>query len=118
MSDITNSIYSLRLLDELARKKSPVHSLHPLVKLLTTVAYLTVVVSFDRYEIAGLLAYVFYPVIIFALAELPFIPIIKRILLVAPLIIGIGILNPLFDNHTVVLVVLPYRGDGLLFFLY
>ncbi len=116
MSDITNSIYNLSLLDELARKESPVHRLHPLVKLLTTVAYLTVVVSFDRYEIAGLLAYVFYPVIIFALAELPFIPIVKRILLVGPLIIGIGILNPLFDNHTVVLGSIAVSRGWVAFF--
>jgi cobalt/nickel transport system permease protein len=41
-------------------------------------------------------------VLIFAFAELPVAPILKRILLVAPFIIGIGILNPLFDNYAVV----------------
>lgn len=100
MSKVINSLYNMRLLDDLAQKETSIHRLHPLVKLLTTVVYLTVVISFGRYEISSLLPFVFYPVLIFALAELPVAPILKRILLVLPLIIGIGILNPLFDQHT------------------
>lgn len=102
MSGITSSLYNMRLLDDLARKESSIHRIHPLIKLLTTVVYLTVVVSFGKYEVGRLLPFMFYPVIIFALAELPVVPIIKRILIVEPLIIGIGILNPLFDSHLVV----------------
>ena len=103
MSKVINSLYNMRLLDDLARKETSIHKLHPLVKLLTTLIYLIVVVSFGRYEIGSLLPFVFYPVIIFALAELPVAPILKRILIVCPFIIGIGILNPLFDHHTMVL---------------
>jgi cobalt/nickel transport system permease protein len=73
------------------------------VKLLTTVVYLTVVVSFDRYEIIGLFPLIFYPLLVLVLAELPIKPILKRILLVEPFIIGIGILNPLFDHQAFIL---------------
>jgi len=90
-------------MDDLAGKETSIHRLHPIAKLLTTVIYLTVVVSFGRYEISGLLSFVSYPVLIFVLAELPVAPILKRILIVEPLIIGVGILNPLFDQHTIVL---------------
>lgn len=103
MSNIISSLYNLRLMDDLARKESSIHKLHPLAKLLTTVVYLAVVVSFGRYEISNLLPFVFYPVLIFALAELPVAPILKRILLIEPLIIGIGILNPLFDSYPLVI---------------
>jgi len=103
MSKIMDSLYNMRLLDDLAKKETSIHKLHPLVKLLTTVVYLTVVVSFGRYEISSLLPFVFYPVLIFAFAEIPVAPILKRILLVEPFIIGIGILNPLFDNYTVLI---------------
>ncbi|MHB8125700.1 MAG: cobalt ECF transporter T component CbiQ [Desulfitobacteriaceae bacterium] len=99
MSNIMNSLSNMRLLDDLAKKETVIHQLHPLVKLLTTVIYLTVVVSFGRYEIGSLLPLLLYPVMVFALAELPVKPILKRVLLVAPLIIGIGILNPLFDHQ-------------------
>lgn len=103
MTNVINSIFNMRLLDDLAQKETSIHSIHPLVKLLTTMVYLVVVISFGKYEIGSLLPFVFYPVLIFALAELPVAPILKRILLVEPLIIGIGILNPLFDHHTIVL---------------
>ncbi len=103
MSNVIKSLYNMRLMDDLAGKETSIHRLHPLVKLLTTLIYLTVVVSFGRYEISSLLTFVFYPVLIFALAELPVAPILKRVLIVQPLIIGIGILNPLFDQHIMII---------------
>jgi cobalt/nickel transport system permease protein len=103
MSKMTDSLFNMRLLDELARKETFIHRIHPLIKVLTTVVYLTVVASFGRYEISSLLPFVFYPVLIFSLAEIPVAPILKMILLVEPLIIGIGILNPLFDHSVVVI---------------
>jgi len=101
MSNMINSLSNMRLLDDLARKETFIHKIHPLIKLLTTVVYLTVVVSFERYEIIGLLPFIFYPILIFAFAELPVAPILKMILLIEPFIIGIGILNPLFDQSKV-----------------
>lgn len=103
MSKMINSLYNMRLLDDLAQRETSIHKIHPLIKLVTTVVYLAIVVSFGRYEIGGLVPYVFYPILIFSFAELPIAPILKRVLLVEPLIIGIGILNPLFDNYTVML---------------
>ena len=101
MSNIVNSLYNIRLLDDISKRETFIHNIHPLAKLLTTAVYLAVVVSFDRYELIGLFPFVFYPVIIFMLAELPVVAILKRILYVEPFIIGIGILNPLFDHQTV-----------------
>lgn len=99
MANIMNSLYNMRLLDDLARQETVIHKLHPLMKLLTTVSYLTVVVSFGKYDIGGLLPLFLYPVMVFTLAELPIKPIFLRILLVSPFILGIGILNPFFDDQ-------------------
>lgn len=103
MSNIMNSLYNMRHLDELAQKGTSIHRIHPLAKLITTVAFLTVVVSFGRYEISGLLSFLFYPVLLMAFAEIPIVPILKRILIIEPVIIGIGILNPLFEQKTFVI---------------
>lgn len=103
MANIINSVYNINLLDNLARKKTFIHNLHPLIKLITTIVYLIVIISFGRYEVISLLPFIFYPVVIFLLAELPIMPILKRVLLVEPLIIGIGILNPIFDDYTVMI---------------
>lgn len=103
MSKIVNSLYNMKSMDDFSKQDTFIHKLHPLVKLLTTVVYLAVVISFGRYDIGNILPFVFYPVIIFVIAELPIVPILKRLLLVEPFIIGIGILNPVFDNCTIML---------------
>jgi cobalt/nickel transport system permease protein len=101
VSKIMDSLHNIRLLDDLGKQDTFIHRLHPLTKLLTTVIYLTVVVSFDRYAVGPLLSFVFYPVFVLAWAELPLLAILKSILLVEPLILTIGILNPLFDHNTI-----------------
>lgn len=96
-----NSLHQMRLLDELARRPNSINNLHPLTKLLTTLAYLVVVVSFGRYEISALLPLVFYPVILLAFTDLPIGEIMKRIGWTLPFIIGLGMFNPIFDHQTV-----------------
>lgn len=116
MANTMDSLFNLRLLDDMARKETVVHRIHPLIKLLTTVIYLTVVVSFGRYEISGLLPLLFFPVLVITLAELPLLPILKRMLLAAPFVIGIGILNPVFDHQVLVIGGLTISRGWITFF--
>jgi len=106
MSNMTASLYNIRLLDELAEKKTIIHNIHPLMKVLTTAMYLIITVSFNKYELTGLLPLVFYPVIVISLADIPIIPLLKRMLIVSPFIIGIGLFNPMFDRNP--LLILPW----------
>ncbi|UWG97072.1 cobalt ECF transporter T component CbiQ [Dehalobacter sp. DCM] len=101
MADFTNALYNMRLLDELSRKDTFVHRLHPLTKIVTTLVYLIIVVSYSRYDIIALFPLALYPVVIFMLAELPIKQVLLRLLIIEPLIIGIGILNPLFDSQVI-----------------
>jgi len=100
MANIIQSLYNVNLLDELAEKKTIVHAVHPFAKLLTTTVFLVVVVSFGKYEVSQLLPLFFYPVLIMVLGEIPAVPILKRMLIAVPFVIGIGIFNPLFDKNT------------------
>ena len=104
MANKVNVLYNMRLFDDLASQDTVIHRIHPLMKLLTTIGYLIVVVSFGRYDLGGMFPLLVYPVVIFVLADLPLKPILVRILLVSPLIIGIGILNPVFDRQPVLLL--------------
>jgi len=115
MSKLSNSLSEIRLLDELAKRESPVHRLHPVAKILTTVIYLTVVISFGRDEVSGLLPFILYPVLIFAVTEMPVLPFFKRLLLVSPLLLGIGILNPVFARQTVSLAGFEFSQGWLTF---
>jgi cobalt/nickel transport system permease protein len=111
MANIVQSLHNIRFLDELAEKQTVIHNIHPLAKLITTMIYLIVVVSFGKYEISGLLPLIIYPVVIIALAEIPLLPILKRMLLAAPLAVGIGAFNPLFD-HSIIFVLGGFQFSG------
>lgn len=115
MANMTASLYHIRLLDELAGKKTVIHGVHPLAKLLTTLINIGVVVSFGKYDIGNMLPFVFFPVLIFLLAELPFWPILKRLLFVMPLIIGIGVLNPIMEKQTFLLGGIAFSQGWLTF---
>ena len=88
----------LRTIDEFSRRQTCIHRLHPTAKTLVTAVFVLTVTSFDKYEIAGLFPLFFYPVMLFSLGELPYKPLLKRLLLVSPFALFIGLANPLFDQ--------------------
>ncbi len=102
MSNLINSISSIKVLDGYAKKDTAIHRLHPTTKFIITIIFLIVVVSYGKYEVESLLPLIFFPIVACFFGKLPGSLIIKRILIVEPLIIGIGILNPLFDKRLIV----------------
>ncbi|MEW6661310.1 MAG: cobalt ECF transporter T component CbiQ [Bacillota bacterium] len=117
MVNMMELLNNIRLLDELAGKRTNIHQIHPLMKVLTTLMFLFVTVSFDKYQLSGLLPLIFYPVVVITLADIPVVPILKRMLFVMPFIIGIGVFNPFFDTNPV--VILPWiqiSGGWISFF--
>lgn len=105
MANLVNSIYDIHYLDELSCKKSFVHSIDSVIKLIVTVVYIATIISFDKYDVSALIPLIIYPITIFIIAEIPVSNILKRVLLVMPFIIGIGIFNPIFDGS-------PYLNLG------
>ncbi len=88
-------------IDELGRMNTPVHRLDARAKVLVTLVFIGLVMSFPRYEISALVPFLLYPV---ALAEWGCIParhIVKKILVAAPFAVIIGLVNPLLDHHPV-----------------
>lgn len=97
MLKITSSMFHIRLMDDLARQDSGIHRLHPLAKLITTLLFLIIVMSYPSDKIAALMPFFLYPVLLLSLANLPVRTLLYRLLLIEPLILGIGLINALFD---------------------
>jgi len=96
---IETALYDLGRLDRLADEgDSPIHRLDPFAKVLATLVFIVVVVSFDRYTISGLLPFFLYPAVLIGLGNLPFFYFVKKLLLVSPFVICIGIFNPFLDR--------------------
>jgi cobalt/nickel transport system permease protein len=74
------------------------------LKLIVTLIYLVFVVSYGKYDIVGLVPLVFYPVITMAAGNIPIKPMLGGLAIAAPLVIGIGIFNPLLDTAIAVTV--------------
>ena len=102
MDEITRAHGELREMDALAQGDSPVHRLHPLSKLLVTVFYIAIVVSFPKYDFSALAVMVLYPVVLFQAAGIPIGLCFYRLRIVLPLVCAVGLVNPFLD-HTVVL---------------
>ncbi len=94
-SSTVNKIYSL---EQFSSMDTSIHALHPMVKLLACFIYILCVVSFDRYSFVQLVPFIFYPVLIMALAEIPYKLIFSRLLLALPFTMFAGISNILFDR--------------------
>ena len=98
MNKMDHSLRELREMDELAVRQSPIHALCPLAKLLTTIAYIIVVVSFGKYDLSGLMVMVLYPVLLFQINGIPVGTCFRKLRFVLPLVMAVGLFNPLFDR--------------------
>lgn len=57
MNKLGNALYEIHHMDMLAAKDQWVNRLHPLVKLVLTIVFLTVTMSFQKYDLTGLAAH-------------------------------------------------------------
>jgi cobalt/nickel transport system permease protein len=97
---LANGIHELYALESLAEGDSPVHRLHPTVKLTTALFFVIVVASFGRYDFGRLLPYLFYPAVLMALSGTPYGMLLKRFCVALPFCLFAGGANLFFDGET------------------
>ena len=109
--------FNLGYLDALSYRDTVMHRLDPRAKLIATLAFIITVVSFSKYEVTGLLPFLLFPVLLFALGDIPIKFILKKVLVVSPFAIIIGIFNPLLDRQVLhTLCGVPISGGWISFF--
>lgn len=98
MKKIDHAIVELKEMDAMAVAKSPIHSLNATVKFLATILYILVVVSFDKYDLSGLVIMVMYPVLMFQISGTSVGRCIYKLRIVLPLVCAVGLFNPFIDK--------------------
>ncbi len=98
MDKISHAITELREMDELAAGNTAVHRLHPLSKLLITILYIFITVSYNKYDLSGMIVMVLYPVLMFQLSGLSVKLCFYKLRIVLPLVCAVGLFNPFFDR--------------------
>lgn len=101
MARLEAALSDIGLLDRLALQESPIHRLDPRAKVLTTVAFLAVAVSYGKYEVHALTPLVIFPVALLALGRVPLRMLCRYLLLACPFALLVGIFNPIFDREIV-----------------
>ena len=92
--------FNIGRLDQLSYQETCVHRLDPRAKVIATMLFLVTIISFPKYEIVALAPFFLYPVLLITVGEIPVRFIIKKILVVSPFAVFIGIFNPLLDTRT------------------
>jgi cobalt/nickel transport system permease protein len=93
-----------------------VHRLDPRIKVVATLLFLLTVVSFPPYEVAALIPFFLFPVLLMTLGEIPAWFILRKILFVSPFALLIGIFNPFLDTRTVAVIAgLPISAGWMSF---
>ena len=102
MATIDRHFFDIGYVDTLSSQQTAVHQLDPRAKLLTTLVFVVTVVSFDKYEISSLIPFFIYPVVLCAIGNIPPSFLIKKLVLVSPFAILLGIFNPLLDREILI----------------
>jgi cobalt/nickel transport system permease protein len=93
--------FNIGYLDTLSFKDTFVHRLDPRVKILVSFIFILFVVSFPKYEIAGLMPFFIYPVFLLTAGDIPLRAIAKKVLFISPFALFLGIFNPLLDTDVI-----------------
>jgi cobalt/nickel transport system permease protein len=99
MTKIGSHFFDIGYMDTLASGDSPLHRLDPRAKLITTLAFIVTVVSFDKYALSALIPFFIFPIVQISVGGLPPGYLLRKILLVSPFAVLIGIFNPLMDRE-------------------
>jgi len=111
MAGIDRHFYDIGFLDTLAARKNPVNRLDPRAKLITTMVFIVAVVSFNKYAISAMIPFFIYLFALVSAGNLPAAYLMRKVLLVSPFAVLIGVFNPLMDRQ-VLLHIGPVAVSG------
>ena len=99
MNRMENALSELGQMDELAVGDSPLHDISAIAKLLSTIAYILIVMSFHKYNLSGLIPMILWPVFLFQLSGIHVRTCFYKLRIVLPLVMAVGLFNPFFDRQ-------------------
>ena len=109
MGSIDGALLDFKRMERLAAGETALHRLDPRAKLLATFVFIGIVISFDNYAVTALTPFFIFPVVMATLGGLPPRYLIRKIALLSPFALVVGLFNPLFDRE----VLLQLGGIGI-----
>lgn len=101
MNNIGKNYFDIGYMDTLASGDSSLHLLDPRAKLITTLLFIVAVVSFGKYAVLEFIPFFIYPMYLILAGGLSARFLLKKVLLILPFAILIGIFNPIIDREII-----------------
>ena len=98
MNRISEAIHGIHHLEAMARKDNDITRLHPLAKVLVTFWYICFLVSFDKYDLTGLLGMSLYLILLKEITHISLGRSLRQLKAVIFMICLVGIANPFLDQ--------------------
>lgn len=100
--EMERGYYALGYLDSLAYNDTLAHRLDPRAKIIATLLFVIAVVSYPKHEVSALLPLAFYPMMLMMVGEVPARYVARKLLVLCPFALMIGIFNPLLDRQPMI----------------
>lgn len=104
MNTAEKAALEIRSMDDLASGRSYVHRMGSLEKLAITIAYILTIMSFDKYDGTGLFLMLLFPVFWYQVALIPISTCFYKLRVVLPLVMAVGIFNPILNRQICLLI--------------
>lgn len=101
---IDSRLNEINQINILQQRDQWVNNLHPLVKLFLAIIYLLFVVSLNKYSLSQIISFAIFPFIMYNLADLRAMDAFKRLRLILPIVMAVGIFNPIFDRQILLVI--------------
>jgi cobalt/nickel transport system permease protein len=101
MAGIDGTLLDFKNLDLLADGDTAIHRLDPRAKVFATLIFIICVVSCGKYELSALFPFFLFPVFMITLGNIPALYLTKKIAVIIPFAVVVGMFNPLFDRQVV-----------------
>ncbi len=111
MPNIESALLDMGRFDVLAAQDTPVHRRDARAKVITAFAFVATVVSYNKYDISGLIPLFAYPVALGAVANLPVTYLLGKLLIASPFALIVGLPNPFLDR-AIVATIGPWGISG------
>lgn len=99
MAGIDGTMLDFKRLDLMADGDTAIHRLDPRAKVLATAVFVVSVVSCGKYELATLFPFFLFPVFMIAAGRAPALFLAKKIVVIIPFAVMVGMFNPLLDRQ-------------------
>lgn len=86
---------------EFQAEKRQYNSIHPVARLMVTLAFIVTTISFGKYQLTRLLGMLVYLILLSFWEEIPILSMLKRVRVIIFMLILFGIANPILDRDEV-----------------